>query len=87
MAQSALRELTLALDVPQVERSERAFARMCESAQELAKEMDGVVTDDNGVALPPEAMAVIATELEQLYATLDQRELSAGSVLARRLFS
>ena len=87
MSQSALRELTLALDVPQVERSERAFARMCESAQALAKEMDGIVTDDNGVALPPEAMTVIAAELEQLYTTLEQRELSAGSVLARRLFS
>ena len=87
MSQSALREITLALDVPQVERSECAFTRMCESAHELAKEMDGVVTDDNGVALPPEAMTVIAAELEQLYTTLEQRELSAGSVLARRLFS
>jgi len=87
MSQSALRELTLALDVPQVDRSERAFARMCESAQALAKEMDGVVTDDNGVALPPESMTVIAGELEQLYTMLEQRELSAGSVLARRLFS
>lgn len=87
MSQSALREVTLALDVPQVERSEHAFARMCESALALANEMDGVVTDDNGVALPPEAMAVIAGELEQLYTMLDQRELSAGSVLARRLFS
>ena len=49
--------------------------------------MDGVVTDDNGVALPPESMTVIAGELEQLYTMLEQRELSAGSVLARRLFS
>jgi hypothetical protein len=87
LSQSALRELSLALDVPQVDRSERPFARMCEVAQALAKEMDGVVTDDNGVPLPPQAMEVIAGELEQLYNTLDQRELSAGSALARRLFS
>jgi hypothetical protein len=32
-------------------------------------------------------MEPIAADLEQLYDTLDQRELSAGSVLARRLFS
>jgi hypothetical protein len=87
LSQSALRELNLSLDVPQVERGENAFARMCEAALALAKEMDGVVTDDNGVPLPLQAMDVIAGELEQLYNTLDQRELSAGSVLARRLFS
>ena len=49
--------------------------------------MDGVVSDDNGVALPAEAMDVIASELEVLYDTLAQRELAAGSSLARRLFS
>jgi len=85
--QSALREMTIGLDVPQVDRSERAFARMCEAALSLARDMDGVVTDDNGVALPPDAMAVIAVELERLYDTLDQRDLSAGCPLARRLFS
>jgi hypothetical protein len=87
LSQSALRELSLALDVPQVERTERAFARMCEVALALAKEMDGVVTDDDGVPLPTEALEVIAAELEQLYNTLDQHGLSAGSALARRLFS
>jgi len=87
LSQSALREVTLALDVPQVDRSERAFDRMCEVALKLAREMDGVVTDDNGVLLPPDAMTVIATDIERLYDTLDQHELSAGSPLARRLFS
>jgi hypothetical protein len=33
------------------------------------------------------AMDAIAADLEQLYDVLDQRELSAGSALARRLFS
>ena len=32
-------------------------------------------------------MDVIGSELEQLYDTLDERDLSAGSALARRLFS
>ncbi len=86
-AQSAIREITLSLDVPQVERSERPFVRMRESVTALAQAMDGVVTDDNGAVLPPDAMDVIGSELERLYDTLDARELSAGSVLARRLFS
>lgn len=85
--QSALREVSLSLDVAQVDRAERAFERMREAALSLANDMDGVVTDDNGVVLPAEAMDVIAAELEHLYDTLTQRELAAGSALARRLFS
>lgn len=85
--QSALREIMLSLDVAQVDRTERAFARMREAAQALAEQMDGVVTDDHGVALAAAAMDVIAAELEVLYDTLAQRELAAGSALARRLFS
>lgn len=86
-AQSAVRELVISLDVPQVDRSEQAFVRMREVALSLADSMDGVVTDDNGLPLPAEAMDVIGAELEHLYDTLDQRDLSAGSALARRLFS
>lgn len=85
--QSAIRELVISLDVPQVDRSEHAFERMREVALSLADSMDGVVTDDNGLPLQPEAMDVIGAELEHLYDTLDQRDLSAGSALARRLFS
>ena len=49
--------------------------------------MAGVVIDDNGNAITPDAMDVIGSELELLYDTLDERDLSAGSVLARRLLS
>ena len=86
-ALSAIREMAISLDVPQVDRYERPFDRMREAALALAGAMDGVVTDDNGLLLPPEAMDVIGAELEHLYDTLDQRDLSAGSALARRLFS
>ena len=85
--QTALREVTLSLDVPQVPRDEQPFARMRESALALAASMDGALIDDNGNLIHPEAMDVIGAELEQLYDTLDEHELSAGSVLARRLFS
>ena len=85
--QTALYELSLSLDVPQVLRSEKPFARMCEIAIALAGSMDGVIIDDNAILVRPEAMEAINTDLEQLYDRLDARELSAGSVLGRRLFS
>jgi hypothetical protein len=86
-ALSAIREVTLSLDVPQVDRGERPFVRMRETALALARSMDGDITDDNGQVIPPEALDGIGADLEQLYDTLDGRDLSAGSVLARRLFS
>lgn len=85
--QSALRQVTLGLDVAQVDPSEKPFERLREVADALAHEMDGLVTDDQGAALSPEGMTVIAAELEQLYDMLAQRDLAAGSPLARRLFS
>ncbi len=85
--QTALRELILSLDVPQVARSEQPFMRLREVAVALALSMDGSIIDDNGNEIHAEGMDVIGAELEQLYDMLDARELSAGSVLARRLFS
>lgn len=85
--QTALREITLSLDVPQVPREEQPFPRMREAASALAQSMEGVVIDDNGNPINPQAMDQIGSELEQLYDMLDQRELSAGSALGRRLFS
>ncbi len=86
-ALSAIREFTLSLDVPQVPRDEHAFARLREAARILGQEMDGVITDGAGHALTDEDLNAIAADLEQLYDALDQRELSAGSPQARRLFS
>ena len=86
-AQSAIRELTLSLDVPQVDRAERPFERMREAADALALEMDGVITDGDAQLLREETMDAIGADLEQLYDTLESRDLAAGSPLARRLFS
>ena len=85
--QTALRELSIALDVPQVSREETPFERMCDVALKLASAMDGVITDDNGNPIRADLMEAIHADLQKLYATLDARELSAGSALARRLFS
>lgn len=86
-AQSAIRDISLHLDVAQVDRAEQPFQRMRESAFALAAAMDGVVTDDNGQILAEQTMDVIGAELQALYDTMEQRDLAAGSMLARRLFS
>lgn len=86
-AQSAIRELTLRLDVPQVDRAEEPFRRMREAAATLAREMDGVITDSDGQLLREETMDDIGADLEALYDTLESRDLAAGAPLARRLFN
>jgi hypothetical protein len=85
--QSAIREIHLSLDVPQVQRAEHPFARLREAASALATGMDGVITDDNGHLIRSESLDAIGADLELLYDTLDGRDLSAGSPQARRLFS
>jgi hypothetical protein len=85
--QSALRSVTLSLDVPQVARTEQAFMRMRDVAVALAASMDGVITDDQGQVIRVEALDAIGADLEKLYDTLDARDLAAGSLQARRLFS
>lgn len=86
-AQSAIRDISLHLDVAQVDRAEQPFERMREAAVTLASTMEGVVTDDNGQPLAAQTMDVIGNELQVLYDTLEQRDMPAGSMLARRLFS
>ncbi|MDO5626033.1 MAG: cell division protein FtsZ [Pseudomonadota bacterium] len=86
-AHSALTEVTLNLDVPQVHRAEQPFARLREATFALARAMDGVITDDVGQPLKREMIDTIGTDLERLYDTLDAHDLSAGSPQARRLFN
>jgi FtsZ-interacting cell division protein ZipA len=85
--QTALRSITLALDVPQVAQSEQPFMRMRDLAIALAASMDGLITDDHGNIIRAEALDAIGADLEQLYDALEARDLAAGSLQARRLFS
>ena len=84
---SALREVSLSLEVTHVPRSEQPFVRMREVATLLAEAMDGVITDDAGQPLSSDTMDVIGSDLESLYDALDSRDIAAGSPQARRLFS
>ncbi len=84
---AAITEISLLLDVTHVPRNQAPFPLMCQLAQQLASEMDGLITDDNGQPLNDSSMQIINRDLEQLYTALEQRDLAAGSVQARRLFS
>lgn len=85
--QSALREVVLSLEVTHVARDEQPFVRLRQAAQALAEAMDGLITDDAGAPLSSDTMDRIGADLEALYDALDARDLSAGSLQARRLFS
>lgn len=86
-ALSAIRQVRLSLDVPQVARSEQPFVRLRTVAADLAQAMEGMITDDQGQPLDTDTMDAIGADLEELYDRLESHELAAGSDLARRLFS
>ena len=85
--QSALREITLAFDVPQSAAAETPFATWCSRGQALAQALDAALYDDSGQPFQASAFAAIEQELERLYTALAERDLAAGSGAARRLFS
>lgn len=85
--QSSLRELSLALDVPQTPEALEPFAAWQESARALARDIEADVCDDRGQVLNLHAFASIGQELSTLYRALASRDLAAGSLAARRLFS
>jgi hypothetical protein len=85
--ESAVREVTLSLDVPQTAEAAQPFAAWQHAAGALAAELDATVVDDRGQPITPEAFAAIGGELTQLYRALEARDLAAGSPVARRLFS
>lgn len=85
--QTAVHEVWLSLDVPQVPRTEEPFARLRQVVQVLCEGMDGMLCDQNGYQLLPHVLDPIEADLQKLYDKLDSRELSAGSMLARRLFN
>lgn len=84
---TAVYELYLSLDVPQVPREQQPFTHLCNAVQSLAQSMDGIVCDPDGNPLPPQALEQVGQQLEGVYASLAAHEVAAGSMLACRLFS
>lgn len=84
---TAVYELFLSLDVPQVAREHLPFARLCQTLQTLGHGMDGALCDPDGNPLPPQMLEQIGQQLDSVYDTLAAHEVAAGSMLACRLFS
>ena len=84
---AVVREITLALDVPQTPQAAEPYPAWHGAAQALAQDMDASIVDDQSHALTLQSFAAIAGDLRQLYAQLDALDLAAGSPAARRLFS
>ena len=85
--QSAIRDISLSLDVAQVHRTEQPLPACAKWAQPWRKPWTACCATRTANPCPPWPWDPIAADLELLYDQLDARDLSAGSVLARRLFS
>jgi len=84
---AAVRDVTLAFDVPQTDASVEPFKAWQAAAQALAVGMDAAIVDDDGRPLSSAGFDGIGAELGALYTALEARGLAAGSPSARRLFS
>ena len=84
---AAVRDVTLAFDVPQTEPAVEPFKAWQAASQALAVGMEAAIVDDNEQPLSGEGFAAIGRELGALYEALQAHDLAAGSPAARRLFS
>lgn len=84
--QSAVRRVTLSLDVGQSPESAEPFAAWQQAIRALADEMDAQAVDDDGRPITLQHYTTIAAELSRLYLALASRDMAAGSPAARRLF-
>ena len=83
---AAVRELTLSLDVAQTPEESEPFAAWQQAIRSLAEDMDATAVDDQGRPLTLQHFATIAEELKTLYHALAERDMAAGTAVARRLF-
>ena len=86
--QSAIRDISLSLDVAQVHRTEQPLPACAKWAQPWQRPWTACCATRTGQPLPAMAMDPIAADLELLYDQLDARDLSAvrcwpGACLAR----
>jgi len=79
--------ITFLLDVPRVGNGLKAFDRMVSISRSMADALDGMLADDNRVALSDTGLDRIRNQLRSIYAAMEHRGIQPGSPLALRLFS
>lgn len=86
-----IRKLVLSLSVPLVSRGNNdigsPFDVMSDIAIRLSASMEAVILDEQGLSVDTAALERTSQELNAVYDRLDAAGLSAGSPLAKRLFS
>jgi hypothetical protein len=79
--------ITFLLDVPRVANGMRAFDKMVALARSVADALDGILADDNRVALNDAGLDKIRAQLRAIYAAMERRGIQPGGPTALRLFS
>ncbi|HXZ96796.1 MAG TPA: cell division protein ZipA C-terminal FtsZ-binding domain-containing protein [Burkholderiales bacterium] len=79
--------VTFLLDVPRVASGIRVFDQMLTCARQFAASLNGILVDDNRIPLNDSGIETIRQQLRAVYTAMDQRNISAGSSRALRLFS
>jgi hypothetical protein len=82
-----VKSVLFALDVPLVPQELNPFSTMLEISKLIAQELDGSVLDDNGQVLELNSTDMIVAQLHPIYMMMEERQISAGSSSAARLFS
>jgi len=81
------RGLTLLFDVARAPGSLATFDRFVRFARGMAETLSAGIVDDNRRPLDDAALGKIRSQLQALYASMEQQGIPAGSPLALRLFS
>jgi hypothetical protein len=79
--------ITLTLDVPNVAQGARVFDRMVATARQFAQGLGGVLVDAQRSPLTDGMIAGIRGKIEEIQTQMAARQIVAGSIRARRLFS
>jgi FtsZ-interacting cell division protein ZipA len=79
--------MTLLLDVARVAGGHETLETMVDIGRELARELGGMLVDDNRVPLTDNSVRAIQQQLKAIHAKMEARGMPAGSERALRLFS
>ena len=85
--ESLVNGLTLELDVPRAPGGMDTFEEFRDCAVRLASELNGDITDDNGIPLTQAAFDSIIARVSEVHRTMEYHGLRAAGSAALRLFS
>ncbi len=87
LSETATSRLTFLLDVPCVAPERSAFSSMASCARSLATRLGGVVVDDGNQAISAAALEEINGQVLDFYTAMQEAQIPAGSLRAKRIFS